>query len=315
MTTQQEALTPWTRWVYAAKPKSWPKLLVPMALGQGLGAYVAGGVSVPALAFGVLFVVADLLYIVFLNDWGDAAVDRIKRQMFPNGCSPKTIPDRILPSRAVLLAGLAAGAIAVGMAFLFEATLGRPGLGLAGLVALAIFWAYTLPPLRLNYRGGGELLEAIGVGAVLPWLNAYAQSGVTWDTPYGLLGPFVVLSLASALASGLADERSDREGGKRTGANTLGNPATRRLVEALVLLGAAGWALSPWWLGSGLPWAVPALAAAVAFALVPRLLSTTRGAVTDAFREQGLYKLELHRAIWWSATILAAMLAALAELT
>lgn len=313
MTTH--ALTPWARWVYAAKAKSWPKLLVPMALGQGLGAYAAGGVSAPALAFGVLFVLADLLYIVFLNDWGDAAVDRIKREMFPQGCSPKTIPDRILPSRALLLAGLAAGALAVAIAFLFEAVLERPGLGLAGLAALAIFWAYTLPPLRLNYRGGGEILEAFGVGAVLPWLNAYAQSGAAWDPLYGLLAPFIVLSLASALASGLADERSDRAGGKRTVANTLGNPATRRLVEGLVVLGAVGWASAPWWVPAPLPWAVPVLAAAVVFAMVPRLLSTTRDAVTDAFREQGLYKLELHRAIWWSATILAAMLAALAELT
>ncbi|MEM9385761.1 MAG: prenyltransferase [Pseudomonadota bacterium] len=312
MTTQ--FLSPGSRWVYAAKPQSWPKLLVPMAFGQGLGAYVGGGVSAAALCFGLLFVIADLLYIVFLNDWGDAAVDRIKREMFPDGCSAKTIPDRILPGRALLIAGVAAGGCALVVGFVFEGWLARPGLGLAGGTALAIFWAYTLPPVRLNYRGGGEVLEALGVGAVLPWMNAYAQAGELWSSTYLLLGPFIVLSLASALASGLSDERSDRRGGKRTVASTVGNQATRRLVEALLAVGAIGWLCSPWWMPQRVPWAVTAFGAAVVFAFVPRLLSRTRGAVTDAFREQGRYKLELHRAIWWSATIMAAILAALAEL-
>ncbi len=307
-------LTLWSRWVYAAKPNSWPKLLVPMLLGQGLGAYVAGGVDGLALTFGVLFVVADLLYIVFLNDWADAQVDRIKRQMFPHGCSPKTIPDGILEGRALLLAGVAAGSLGLVVAFLFQALLDRPGLGLSALLALGVFWAYTLPPLRLNYRGGGEALEALGVGAVLPWLNAYAQSGTVWSPSYALLIPFVVLSLASAVASGLGDERSDLEGGKCTVANTFGNHHARRATEILVVLGALGWVAAAFW-SPALPWGIPLLGAAVVLAFLPRMLARTESAVTDAFREQGLYKLELHRAIWWSATIMAAVLVAMTELT
>ncbi|MEO1172640.1 MAG: prenyltransferase, partial [Myxococcota bacterium] len=188
------------RWRYAAKPNSWPKLLVPMLLGQSLGAYLAGRIDPRALAFGVLFVVADLLYIVFLNDWADERVDRIKREMFPDGCSPKTIPDDILPARALLGAGIGAGALGLVIAWTFGHWLDRPWLFAGAAAALAVFWAYTLPPLRLNYRGGGEVLEALGVGFVLPWLNAYAQSGVLGGAGYAVLAPFVVLSLSSAVA-------------------------------------------------------------------------------------------------------------------
>jgi 1,4-dihydroxy-2-naphthoate octaprenyltransferase len=306
--------TGWSRWVYAAKPNSWPKLLVPTALGQGLGAFVAGGVNGTALVFGVLFVLADLLYIVFLNDWADASVDRIKREMFPHGCSPKTIPDGILPRRALLLAGISAGILAIAVATAFEALLNRPGLSLSAVVALAVFWAYTLPPLRLNYRGGGEALEALGVGGVLPWLNAYAQSGLAWAPPYAVLIPFFTLSLASAIASGLADERSDLLGGKRTVANVFGNRSARRVIESLVILGGLGWATLSLW-RTELPRAVLVLGAAVTLAFLPRMLARTASAVTDAFAEQGRYKLELHRAIWWSASLIAVSLAGMAQIS
>ncbi|MEM6732786.1 MAG: prenyltransferase, partial [Myxococcota bacterium] len=262
---------------------------------------------------GVLFVLADLLYIVFLNDWADADVDRIKRSMFPDGCSPKTIPDRILSPNALLAAGACAGLVGLAFAFVFGQRLGRPLLGPAAVVALAVFWAYTLPPFRLNYRGGGELLEAFGVGGVLPWLNAYAQSGEIWNSAYALLFPFVLLSLSSAVASGLSDERSDVEGGKRTIANTWGNTRARRVVEILLVAGAIGWALTPLWV-TQVQLGIPLVAAAVALAFLPRLLSKTDRAVTDAFREQGLYKQELHRAIWWSATAMAALFAAMVQL-
>lgn len=284
-----------------------------MLLGQSLGAYLAGRIDPRALAFGVLFVVADLLYIVFLNDWADERVDRIKREMFPDGCSPKTIPDDILPARALLGAGIGAGALGLVIAWTFGHWLDRPWLFAGAAAALAVFWAYTLPPLRLNYRGGGEVLEALGVGFVLPWLNAYAQSGVLGGAGYAVLAPFVVLSLSSAVASGLADERSDIAGGKTTVASRFGNALARRLVEVLVVVGVGLWLASPLWLGLDL---APPLwtGALVTLFFVPRLLARTERARTDAFREQGLYKLELHRAIWFGATAASVALAATAHL-
>lgn len=299
------------RWVYAAKPDSWSKLLVPFALGQAIGlgpALDAGrGFSLLALGLALAFTVLDLLFIVFLNDWGDREVDAIKRRMFPDGCSPKTIPDGILPARHLLLAGLLAGAGALGVAGISEHVLGRPGLfALAGL-SLTIFVAYTLPPLRLNYRGGGELCEMLGVGIVLPALSAYHQGGVVLAEGAWLLPGFALLALASAVSSGLADERSDRAGGKRTVVTTIGNPLARRVVELLVVLGALAWLATalvelPIWIGgSG---AVTVLANAV------DLRRASPAAVTDAFAAQRAYKAHLHRAIGRGALTTGVLLVA-----
>lgn len=294
-----------SRWVYAAKPASWPKLLVPFALGQAIGATECSWRALAAVGFGLAFTVLDLLFIVFLNDWGDRDVDLIKRRLHPDGCSKKTIPDKILPAHHLLIAGLLAGAGALLVAGIAGAVLDRPFLLPLALLALFLFAAYTLPPLKLNYRGGGELLEMIGVGCVLPSLHAYLQEGALSSAALFILPGFSVLCLASAIASGLSDERSDRRGGKRTFVTTFGNRLARRAVEGLTFSGALVW------VGTGLLTDLPAWCAILPAAVVlfhgARLISLSGAALTDAFAPLGRYKLALHHAIWRGA-MCAAML-------
>ena len=296
------------RWFYALKPASWPKLVVPALFGQLLGASAGQRLDLAALGWGFGFTAFGLVFIVLLNDWGDREVDAIKREMFPEGCSPKTIPDGILRSRAVGVAGLASGVVAASFAAGAEVSLGRDLAFEAGVACMLVFVAYTLPPVRLNYRGGGEFLEMFGVGVALPLYNVYLQSGTIWPGAWPWIIGFAVLSLASGIASGLSDEQSDRAGGKRTFASTFGNAAARRLSEACVLAGAGIWAaaalLRPGW--------VPLWAAVPAIAIVlwnfGAMRKVSPQAVTNAFGAQGAYKHFLHRAIWHSTTVAAVLL-------
>lgn len=294
-----------SRWRYALKPASWPKLLVPTVLGQVLGVLAGGTLSWPALLLGIVFTLCIGTFIVLMNDWGDREVDAIKRRMFPDGCSPKTIPDGILPARALLRVGGAAGCAAVGVAWLLGVWGERPAQGWLGLLCVLTFVAYSLPPLALNYRGGGEGLEALGVGLLLPLFHGYAQAGLFWASAWWVLAGFIALSLASALASGLTDEVSDRIGGKRTLTTMAGNAVTRRSTEALVVLGAGGWLLAGVLLPALSLWAmVPAILAVLGCGAV--MLSVSSRATTGVFPEQARYKLWLHRAIIWGALLLAA---------
>lgn len=294
------------RWWFALKPASWPKLIVPSILGQALGISATGGVSPGGILFGAAFTLCDLGMIVLLNDWGDREVDAIKRRMFPDGCSPKTIPDGILPEKSVLLAGLAAGVALVLVSIAAGVILELPGLGALGLVAAGIFAAYTFPPIALNYRGGGELLEMIGVGGVLPLIHYRLQGGALDHPLLGLLAGALLLSLSSALASGLSDEESDRAGGKRTFTTAFGNGVVRRWAEALLILGAAGWIVAAVFLAEHTPWWIfPAPLAALLFHGL-KVRATSGQAVTSAFGAQGRYKGHLHRAIWDGMLWLAA---------
>jgi 1,4-dihydroxy-2-naphthoate octaprenyltransferase/chlorophyll synthase len=298
------------RWIYAAKPDSWPKLLVPTLLGQALGVAAAGRLDFVALALGFGFTLCQLLYVVFLNDWGDQRVDRIKRQMFPDDCSAKTIPDEVLPARALLGAGIVAGLAGLGVAAYVEFALGRGGALWSAAALMAVFLAYTFPPLKLNYRGGGEWLEGLGVGVALPWFQLYVQSGESWGRELWLLPGFCVLALAGAVASGLSDEQSDRRGGKRTYASEYGNRAARALIERLVLAACLIWAITMRVSGV-VPAPVGALAVVVVLVNWRRLRKLSPEAKTNAFDAQRLYKHFLHQAQWRSASLLALVLIAL----
>ncbi|MCG8557396.1 MAG: prenyltransferase [Proteobacteria bacterium] len=294
------------RWWYASKSAGWPKLLVPMGLGQAIGLSGRARFDWPAFAVALCFTWFGLLFIVLLNDWGDREVDSIKRRMFPKGCSPKTIPDGILSARKVLAAGVCAGVVAAAAALCGGTWIDRPWLGPMGLGAMGLFHAYTFAPLRLNYRGGGELLEAVGVGVALPWLNAYAQNGKLLSPALWVLAGNGLLAFASAVASGLSDEQSDRAGGKTTLTTFLGNAAARTVVETSTLLGALAWLLT----ALSVPaMQVAALAAAVVLWHHHRLRKLSPRAVTNAFCEHKLYKQQLHRAVWGAGALLAALIA------
>ena len=224
--------SPLHRWFHAVKPASWPKVLAPAILGQVLGFMSVGTWSWGGAAVGLGVALCATIYVVLLNDWFDADVDALKRRLFPEAGSPKTIPDGILPAESVLLAGLGFGLTAVAIALCGELFLPRAGLTLATALALALLPVYSAPPVRANDRGAGELVEALGVGAVTPWLCAYAQSGALQSDWYAWTLPgMVLLAFASAAASGLSDEESDRRGGKATLTTMLGNRRARATAE------------------------------------------------------------------------------------
>lgn len=295
------------RWFYALKPASWPKLVVPALFGQLLGARVSGHLDLAAFGWGFAFTAFGLAFIVLLNDWGDREVDALKRSMFPDGCSPKTIPDKILDAKSVGAVGLLCGLLAVACAGGADRALQRPWALEAGIACVLLFVSYTLPPIRLNYRGGGELVEMLGVGAALPLYNLYLQSGFVPRAVWPWIAGFSAFSFASAVASGLSDEQSDRIGGKRTFASTFGNQAARRLTEGLTLVGILIWTAASL---SGSP-VIPLWAAlagiGVALWNFLALRRVSSRAVTNAFRAQAEYKHFLHRAIWHSTTVAAVL--------
>ncbi len=233
------------RWLAALKLEGWPKLLAPMVMGQGLAVAATGHLGLGAAALAILHSGALAAAIVLLNDYADQRVDALKRSLYPVECSPKTIPDRLLGAQAVLLAGLGAAVLSLAVGALAEVGLGQTGATAGALVCFACFAAYSLPPLRLNYRGGGEFLEMVGVGVLLPGYGAFLQGGVGGLALAALVLPgLALLALASALASGLADEVSDRRGGKTTFVTRFGNAFTRSAAEGLLSAGAILWALA-----------------------------------------------------------------------
>ena len=301
---------PYKKWLYAAKPASWPKILVPFFLGHAMGAYQSGTVNWAVLLFTFLAVVAGVVFIVYMNDWGDQRVDKIKREMFPDGCSPKTIPDKILSAKQLLAGGIVAGILGfagVVVAGFFVANAEKAFY--FGAICCATFVVYTLPPVKLNYRGGGEVLEMLGVGIFLPLFMALLQSGTLISQKlYAILFPFALLALSSAVASGLSDEQSDIAGGKNTFVTFFGNKSARLFIEVLVIVSVFFALLLAKFGYAPFPASVLGLVQLLVIYFYLKMRKVSKLAVSNAFKEQKVYKLYLHQAIWWSATITACML-------
>ena len=282
------------------RPRAWPKLALPLAGGVSAAVGVGYTLRPTALALVAAFLVGDAMLIFAANDLVDERADRLRR-----GCesrpSPKVLLDGVVSRRALAVAALAGAAIvlAAGQG-LARVTGQRAPITLAAAAVLCVA-LYEFWPFRLNYRGGGELVEALGVGLVLPLFGAASLGGGAPRALAMVLPALVGVSLAGALASTVSDAEADALAGKRTFAVRFGAGATARAAALTVTFASlAAFAVSLF----GRP-----SAAALAIAL-----GATAGAVVRSARASGdderawlaTFKAAVRRAVlaaWSSVTI------------
>jgi 1,4-dihydroxy-2-naphthoate octaprenyltransferase len=129
---------------------------------------------------------------------------------------------------AIISAALFGVATVVGLYLLV--TRGSTALLAIGILGIAIGLAYTAPPLRLVYRGLGEIAVAVGFGPVM-LLGAYVVQTRGMITTEAVVAsvPVALLTALILYVNEVPDRRGDAKAGKRT--------LPVRLSRDLVLLG------------------------------------------------------------------------------
>jgi 1,4-dihydroxy-2-naphthoate polyprenyltransferase len=132
---------------------------------------------------------------------------------------------------------LYAGAIAIGLALLAI----RPSWELLaiGVAGVLLGLAYTAPPLKLVYRGLGEIAVAAGFGPIM-LVGAYvAETGrLAWEPLVASL-PVAILIALILYVNEIPDRRGDAAAGKRTLVVRLSPVAVERLYLGAALLAFA----------------------------------------------------------------------------
>ena len=108
---------------------------------------------------------------------------------------------------------LAAGAIGL----LLLVLRGSPALLAIGVIGFVVGLGYTAPPLKLVYRGLGEIAVAVGFGPLM-LLGAYvvqARGVLTWEPVIASL-PIALLVALILYVNEIPDRRGDARAGKRT---------------------------------------------------------------------------------------------------
>lgn len=244
-------------WWQSARPLAQANIAAPLVVGQAMAFAVEGRFD-PAMAVAVhAFGVIDQLLIVWANDYADREDDADNDgHTLVSGGSRVLVEGKITPralGRAAVAAALALLALSVAMAVVAD----RPGFVVAWAFAVGLLWLYSYPPARLSYRGGGELLQAAGLGLVLPALGYHAHAGDVSSLPWWVLASTFALGWASHITTALPDTPADERCGKRTWPVRVGEDAARRTSLWLVVVGAALAA-----------WLAPALSAQARLALV-----------------------------------------------
>lgn len=244
-------------WVKAARLPSQSYIALPLVLGQ-VHAYASTGrwdwtVFILVQLFGIF----DQFYIVFANDYADIETDKDNQTSTIFSGGSRVLVEGVLSPQSIKKAAwiCAIACVVLGGILSVQSFLILPLV----IVGLLLLWAYSYPPIELSYRGGGEFLQALGVGVVLPLIGFAAQSGSIENFPWWLLAFVVPLQYACAITTALPDEPSDRRAKKRTVPVLVGGTFSR----VFVLLANTGVAsvysiyfYSPWvtvaWIGVGL---------------------------------------------------------------
>jgi len=246
-----------------ADPKITLASVAAMILGVGLAAW-RGPLDYGWLALtvlGVFCVEAAKNASGEIFDWDsgvDADVRDDERSPFSGG--KRVIVDGLLTraETAIVAAFFYTIAVAVGLAIVTQRAPGVLWLGMAG-VALAFF--YHAPPLRLAYRGLGELAVALAYGPVIVGGTYLVQRGSLDGLVFLASAPLALALGAFLWINELPDARADAAAGKRTLVVQLGRARAARAFVAIIaaayllvaLLPLAGFPVTVWFGMIGLP--------------------------------------------------------------
>ena len=241
-------------WCLAARPRTLPAALAPIAAGTGVAA--AEGRAQLDLALACLLT-ALLLQLAanFANDLYDheRGADTHER-LGP----PRAAALGLLSPRALRM-GLAAALSASACSGLVLVAAGGWPIATAGALALVAAWAYTGGPWPLAYHSLGDAAVFGFFGVVGVVGTHFVQAGAGSMLAFAAALPIGLLATAILAINNLRDLDGDARIGKRTLSVRLGARAARGYIVALLVLAFAALPL-PVAAGAAAPWALAPLA-------------------------------------------------------
>ncbi len=224
-------------WLQASRLPSQTYIFFPLLLGQAAAYAYSGVFSWRLFAVVQLFGLFIQLYIVYANDYADRDADALNTtyNTFSGGSRVLVTEGGLSASQmvqAIRLMVVLNAAIGVYLTVYHD----RPWSLALVVLSLGLLWAYSYPPIKLSYRGGGELLQMVGVAGVLPLFGYYVQAGSLQAFPWALLLLLFPTHLACAISTSLPDYPADKASGKKTSAVRFSPKTARRWVMGLQLL-------------------------------------------------------------------------------
>ena len=224
------------RWVLAARPRTLPAALVPVAVGATL----VRPASIDWLNSVLCVVIALALQIGtnYANDYSDGIRGTDEARIGPFRLTASKLVSAPWVRRAAW--GWFALAALAGIWLSSRTTW---WLVIIGLSAILAGWFYTGGPKPYGYFGFGELFVMVYFGFVATVATSYVQHGLVSSSSWWLGLATGAMACALLEANNLRDVDGDRVAGKKTLAARLGRERASWLYAICVALVALGVAL------------------------------------------------------------------------
>lgn len=219
-------------WLAAARPRTLPAAVAPVAVGTAC-AHAAGGVAWGPAAAALIGALLLQIGTNFANDVFDAehGADTADRK------GPvRAVATGLISARAMRAAMIATFAAAVAVGGYLTAVAGWPVIAI-GAASIAAGVAYTGGPWPLGYHGLGDVFVFAFFGLVAVAATAWVQVGAVPALALWLAVPVGAIATAILVVNNLRDRQTDARVGKRTLAVRFGRRFA--LAEYAALLAIA----------------------------------------------------------------------------
>ena len=230
------AVTKTKHWLQASRPLAQVNIAVPLILGQVAAWHITRTFDWRWFLAAFLWGIVNHLFVIYANDYADREADTPNRTLISGGSG--VIPEGKLSPAQLRRAAIASAFLLIAWSSVL-AMFGRIWTPVYAVIALALLWLYSFRPARLSYRGGGEVLQALGLGVGLPSLGYYLQSEVVL-APIWITLPATLLGFCGNILTALPDLENDRNADKRTWPVRYGMTHARRAASAGIAFAAFG---------------------------------------------------------------------------
>ena len=257
-------------WIAAARLRTLPAAVVPVAVGTACAAASGGMALGPALA-----ALGGALAIQIGANFANDVFDAERGADGPDRVGPlRAVSAGLITAAAMKRAMVAAFGVATLLGLYLVAVAGWPVVAI-GVASILSGIAYTGGPWPLGYHGLGDLFVMVFFGFVAVCGTAFVQLGHVPCLAIAAAVPVGALATAILIVNNIRDRATDERAGKRTLAVRLGRRGG--LIEYAALLAIAYAVPAGLALTGRLAVALPLLSAPIAIDRMRALLAAADG--------------------------------------
>lgn len=220
-------------WIKASRIPAQTFIFPSLLLGQVISFSIFGEFKWLNFLFIHIYGLVMHLFIVYANDYADYETDKHNKTFTPFSGGSRVLAEGNLSKEKILFSAVLMAIICVIIGVFMSFYVENWVVLFLVLVGILLLHAYSFGPMKISYRGFGELLQMMGVGVVLPLIGYLSQGGNINAFPWVIMIIILPTQLAMAISTSLPDEPSDRFSSKRTTVVILGSNKAKLLIILL----------------------------------------------------------------------------------